>query len=260
MGTSHHNLAVLVGLGAALLAPGCFAVANLDRFDFDPGACAGTASDTRDYSWSVTDLVPHQGQLFEMKVVDTADGRVAAAIVYDPIPSGEPASLQGTLTDALAPGSYEAQFWADLSTNRSFDPGGVDHAWAQPVPDGGCFSFAHHGPFDATIAPIDDPSKGDVTLRFTGVGTFAGEAFIFRVRDQNGAEVGFYRLDAIAATPSAAPLMTLFDLAVSDTTYELQGFVDLDRDGRITVGEPVFDPPPMGASPSARFELDLGAP
>ena len=251
--------ALAAGLACALLAPGCFALANLDRFDIHAPACTGNATITRDYHWNVTDLAPHRAQLFEMKVVDTTTRRVAAAVVYDPLPSTANPTLDGTLTDALAPGAYEARFWADLSMDGAFEVGPVDHAWIEPVPETGCFQFAHAGPFLADITPANDAGQGDIVLKLTGVGEFAGKPLIFRASDHL-TEVGFYRLDAIPASATGAPPLTLPDLAVADATYTLEVFVDVDGDGLQGAGEPVFLPPQTSAAADAVFELDLGAP
>ena len=78
-------------------APGCFAVANLDRFEIEPALCESTSAMTRDYRWRLTTFDPHQGRRFEMKVVDATTGRVAAGIVYDPIPDGRPTTLGGVV-------------------------------------------------------------------------------------------------------------------------------------------------------------------
>ncbi len=252
--------ALAAGLVCALLAPGCFAVANLDRFEIEPPACTGNATITRDYHWNVSEIVPHVGELFEMKVVDTSSQRVVAAIVYDPIPDVTPATLEGTLRDALPPGSYVARFWGDHSHDRLFEPSPADHAWIQPVPENGCFSFVHAGPFDADISPIDHPMKGNLSVRLTSVGAFAGKPLIFHASDQSEAQVGYYRLGALPTDVSTAPDLTLFDLAVLDTTYTIDAFVDLDGDGLESAGDPVFAPPPQGATLSTVFELDLGPP
>lgn len=255
---SFRYRAGLVALLAAVLVPGCFAVANIDRFDFE----GGVAATTRDYSWQVTGLsIPHMGSLFEMHVVDTASRRVAAAVVYDGIPDETTVFVAGTLTDALAPGHYEARFWADLGSDRTF-AAGTDHAWIVPVPDDGAFAFVHARPFDADVGPTDDPGQGNVVVRLADVGTFAGSPLIVRVRvasDPASAEIGYYRLDAIPATAGSQDL-TLSDIAENDSSYFVHAFVDMNSDGQETAGEPVFDPAGQAAMPDAVFNLDLSAP
>ncbi len=111
---THGLCALAAGLLASLGAPGCFAVANLDRFEVEPPTCEANATMTRDFRWRLSTFDPHQGRRFEMKVVEAMTGRVAAGIVYDPIPDGRPTTLEGFLDDALAPGDYETRFWADM--------------------------------------------------------------------------------------------------------------------------------------------------
>ncbi len=257
------------GAACALLAigaPGCFAVANLDRFEVEPPTCEATATVTRDFRWRLSTFDPHQGRRFEMRVVEVPSvaglptaGRVAAGIVYDPIPDGRPTTLEGFLDDALAPGDYETYFWADvpMSTPDVFDFGS-DHAWIEEVPEGGCFEFVHMGPFDADIRPLDDPARGNVTVNLGTLGDVGRNAFIYRVRNQPGDEVGFYRLDSIPLLPMNRRPLTIPDIAESDTLHSVHAFVDLDRDGVEDPEEPSFDPEPANADPDVEFTINLG--
>lgn len=239
-------------------APGCFAVANLDRFEVEPPTCEANATTTRDFRWRLSTFDPHQGRRFEMKVVEAMTGRVAAGIVYDPIPDGRPTTLDGFLDDALAPGDYETRFWADVpGTANGFDLG-RDHAWIEEVPEGGCFEFTHMGPFDADINPLDDPARGNVTVNLGTLGDVGRSAFIYRVRNQSGDEVGFYRLDSIPLLPENRRAMTITDIAQLDTLHSVHAFVDLDRDGVEDPEEPSFDPEPANAEPDVAFTIDLG--
>jgi len=256
--------AVAIALLVSLLAPGCFAVANLDRFEVEPPACTGNATEERDYNWRVTGLfIPHPNQLFEMKVIETTTGDVAASIVYDGVPNDMRASVAGTLRNSLLPGTYRTQFWADRSMSRAFEFGGDDHAWIEAVPDNGCFSFEHAAPFDADVAPTDDDLKGNVSLRMLGMpGEHAGNPLIFRVRVERAAglrEVGYYRLDVIPTDVMGAPHLTLFDIAEEDSVYVVSVFVDADLDGKVSAGEATFDSPGLVASPDVSAAVDLGS-
>ena len=254
---THGLCALAAGLLASLGAPGCFAVANLDRFEVEPPTCEANATMTRDFRWRLSTFDPHQGRRFEMKVVEAMTGRVAAGIVYDPVPDGRPTTLEGFLDDALAPGDYETRFWADLSgTAPGFDLG-RDHAWVEEVPEGGCFEFTHMGPFDADIQPLDDPERGNVIVTFGTLGDVGLNAFIYRVRNQSGDEVGFYRLDSIPVLATNRREMVITDIAQSDTLHSVHAFVDLDRDGVEDSGEPSFDPEPANADPDVEFTINL---
>jgi hypothetical protein len=261
--TEWRSLAASALLATA--APGCFAVANLDRFEVEPALCESTSAMTRDYRWRLTTFDPHQGRRFEMRVVDAMTGRVAAGIVYDPIPDGRPTTLEGMLDDTLAPGDYETRFWADvpsstgMGTVDAFDFG-TDHAWIEEVPEGGCFEFEHMGPFDADVRPLDDPGLGNVIVTLGTLGDVARSALIYRVRNQNGDEVGFYRLDSIPLLPANRRPMTITDIAPSDTLLSLHAFIDLDRDGVEDPEEPSFDPEPNGADPDAEFVISDAGP
>jgi len=249
-------------LGVSL--SGCFAVANLDRFEVEPPACTGNATDERDYNWRVTGLsIPHPNQRFEMKVIETMTGDVAASIVYDGIPNELRASVAGTLRNSLLPGTYRTQFWADRSMSGAFELGSEDHAWIEVVPDSGCFSFEHAMPFDADVAPTDDDRKGNVTVRMIGLsGELFGSPLIYRVRVDRTAglrEVGYYRLDAIPMDPMAAPDMTLYDIAESDSVYFVSAIVDRDLDGKASAGDATFESMGIVADPDVFIAIDLGA-
>lgn len=258
MRTHGHRVALVVGLVAAVFAPGCFAVADLDRFE---ETCTGNSGETRDFNFEVTSLTPHAGQLFELRVfrTDVAAPVPVAAVVYDGVPEMN-SVVVGTLRDALAPGQYEARFWAAFGGNRTFVFPGADHSWNEEVPDNGCFAFTHMGPFDADITPANDPARGDVTLTLSNVGDAAGSPLLWRVREQDGPDVGLYRLDALPALLADARVMTLPDIAVDDNTYAIDAFIDLDENGTRSADEPLFTPPAQGALSGVAFTLDLSAP
>lgn len=253
-----------IALLTSLLSPGCFAVANLDRFEVEPPACTGNATEERDYNWRVIGLVvPHLNQRFEMKVIETTTGEVAAAIVYDGVPDDTRASVAGTLRNALLPGTYRTQFWADRSMSGAFEFGSEDHAWIEAVPDTGCFEFEHDAPFDADVAPTDDDLKGNVTVRLLGLpGALVGSPLIYRVRVERAAglrEVGYYRLDAIPMDATAAPDMTLYDIAEADSVYVVNAIVDRDLDGKESEGDDTFESTATLADPDVFIAIDLGA-
>lgn len=254
--------AFATALVASLLTPGCFAVANLDRFEVEPPACTGNATEVRDYNWRVTGLFrPHPNQRFEMKVIETTTGDVAASIVYDGVPDEMRASVAGTLRNSLLPGTYRTQFWADRSMSRAFEFGSDDHAWIEAVPDTGCFSFDHAAPFDADVSPTDGP-RGNVTVRLLDLRVdMAGSPLIFRVRVERTTglrEVGYYRVDALPNNAALAPDLTLSDIAEDDSVYVVRGFVDRDLDGAESDGEKTFESSVV-ANPDVFVEIDLAA-
>jgi len=261
--------AIITALLASLLTPGCFAVANLDRFEIDDVPCSATEAETRDYNYLVRDLTtPHRNQLFEMKVVEDATGRVAAVIVYDGVPDNMATPVQGTLTNALAPGTYKTRFWADLTMDRDFQRfvgGAGDHGWVEDVPPSGCFQFDHMAPFIGNVAPTDDRSRGNIRVSLIGLGDAIGDALIVRARlipaTGSEIEVGFYRLDPIPTTTTdARATLNLYDVAIVEKSYAITAFVDKNRNGSLDTGEPSFSPAAQAALPAdALFELDLAA-
>ncbi len=114
------------------------------------------------------------------------------------------------------------------------------------------------GPFDADIQPLDDPERGNVIVTFGTLGDVGRNAFIYRVRNQSGDEVGFYRLDSIPVLATNRREMVITDIAQSDTLHSVHAFVDLDRDGVEDPGEPSFDPEPANADPDVEFTINLG--
>jgi hypothetical protein len=97
-----------------------------------------------------------------------------------------------------------------------------------------------------------------VTVNLGTLGDVGRSAFIYRVRNQSGDEVGFYRLDSIPLLPENRRAMTITDIAQLDTLHSVHAFVDLDRDGVEDPEEPSFDPEPANAEPDVAFTIDLG--
>ncbi len=113
---------------------GCFAVADLDRFEFDDatgGMCSGTnASAARDLNFLMRDM-PHLGKHTEVRVIGTSGAqlnRVEALAIYEGLPSRD---LTVFMPNAIREGAFRVDFWCDVTVeNRTLDPAPVDHSWS----------------------------------------------------------------------------------------------------------------------------------
>ncbi len=74
-----------------------------------------------------TDMTPHVGQYFEIRVVDTSNDQIVAS---EELSSIGDAAYEFVFLHALENGaSYQVDFWADHNGNESYDAPPTDHAW-----------------------------------------------------------------------------------------------------------------------------------
>ncbi|GAB4338082.1 MAG: hypothetical protein Kow0037_21760 [Calditrichia bacterium] len=75
---------------------------------------------------NLTDMTPHVGQMFEIRIVESATGMEVQRKTYAAIPQAEFV----TKLIGIQPGqSYRADFYADFNGNGVYDPPPTDHAW-----------------------------------------------------------------------------------------------------------------------------------
>ncbi len=112
-----------------------------------------------DFRLNLTDMTPHVGQLFELRVVDAdSDEEVARRS----IPAIESAAFEIELPDILEEShNYNVDFYADLSGNGEYDAPPADHAWRLTINDA-------HGPIEldfthnVNLVDIQWPGATDV--------------------------------------------------------------------------------------------------
>jgi hypothetical protein len=91
----------------------------------DIGAAAG--SQGGDFALNLTGMTPHVGQLMEVRVIRTPEGKTVGAYRLGAIPG---ATFSLAIPGIIQSGqSYQVDFFADLNGNKSYDAPPADHAW-----------------------------------------------------------------------------------------------------------------------------------
>ena len=79
------------------------------------------------FQMQFTDMTPHVGQFFEIRIVDISNDLVVAS---EEVSSIGDAAYDFVFLHALEDGaSYQVDFWADHNGNGSYDAPPTDHAW-----------------------------------------------------------------------------------------------------------------------------------
>ena len=102
-----------------------------------------------------TDMTPHVGQYFEIRIVDTSNDLVVASEELSSI--GE-AAYEFVFLHALEDGaSYHVEFWADHNGNGTYNAPPIDHAWRvdlTSVSGNTTESFSHNTSFTDIGSPV----------------------------------------------------------------------------------------------------------
>jgi len=154
-----------------------------------------------DISWTyeltleISDLTPHVGQLFEMRVIEQGSGREVGRVRLDNVYDNEfTVFAQGMKAGT----DYHVDFYADHNGNRVYDAPPVDHAWRLSVATGDDgdkeVSFQHNTNF------TDIVWEYLFTLDLQGMNPHLGQKFELRLVDTgNVNELGTIKIDEIVA-------------------------------------------------------------
>lgn len=234
-----HSMLVLFAASSL----GCsIAVSDLGSFREDAEACppGGPPQQARDLQFELIGLSAHTNDLFEVDVIQRAEGQLASRIIYD-------ALGQGTQTirvpNAIPAGEHFVDFYGDLDQNGFYSPiaeGGGDHTWSRPIPlcNDGTVRFEHLAVFEllngaraigpdlrVTVANIPIPQRGG-SLEMRVIADFeVGES----------QTVGVYRRTRIEMG-RPVPLQDTEILVIPEildvgTPHRIGFFFDLNRDG-----------------------------
>jgi hypothetical protein len=247
--------ALAVALAAALAAShsGCFAVADLDRFEF--GQCPALPLTRRtSFEYALTSFAPHatpdRPQRFELAVFDDTN-RPVAKVIYDPLLSP---NVEGRLRDALSPGSgYAVEFWADLDRNGMVSVPPADHSWTDCLsvqPDGAVrFQFEHALPLQPLRwTTFDHEDRYDFLLRFVNVPLLlrSSTTFVFEVREMT-TDLPVIARYFLTGAPRGEAMIRITDILRADQAYEVDVWIDTDRAGHRSgvrdSGEPGLERP-----------------
>ncbi len=89
-------------------------------------ALTSTALGQHKLTLNLTDMTPHVGQLFQVRVIDKASSEEVGRKTIGSIPS---AAFQVNLFVILEGHDYRIDFYADFSGNGQYDPPPADHGW-----------------------------------------------------------------------------------------------------------------------------------
>lgn len=89
-------------------------------------------TDFQDIEWDYivnvdfTEMSPHLGQLFELRVVENSTGTEVGRKKFDQVPGVNYSTVIGGIESGK---SYNIDFYADLNSNDKYDSPPTDHAW-----------------------------------------------------------------------------------------------------------------------------------
>lgn len=254
---------VAKGLGAALLCAlgtgGCFAIANLDRFnDGDAGSgVAGVDNPSLPSSLSLTlhDFGFHYQQLIEFRVIDDQN-RIQCRGIIEPLNQAGTISITLDAPKAILPMNtpYRLDFYADVNDSGGYDGIGdvltQDHAWRiSPLTDYPTGAFTHVANLvqvffehNTDFTDIDSwPNPGEhnppqdtglaarVTFDAASMAAWQGKLVQLRIQEANtGHVVGLYRNPQIPSQDFVANIQGVLDPGVD---YYLDIYVDANGDG-----------------------------
>jgi len=230
---------IVPALLAFSLLGGCTVLVQYKDYDEFPACDSGDEQTVRDLRFSMDGMVIHNGQLVEIRVVNSSDFVVARAIL-DPLVGS---AFQIQLRGALQEGPHRIDFWADLSRNGAYDVPPADHAWRLEPCASGAHQFSHSTNFADVSSPAPLVVGGDFVLNLAGMVPHLGQLFEFWVIDRsNGRMVGYYRLaeppgvDFTILIPGIIEPSAEYDVAFyADKNGNLEyDVIDVDHAWRLT--------------------------
>ncbi len=232
-----------------LLTPaltGCFAVADLDRFQSEGDACnLADLAAPRDFTVALSGFEEHVDQRVEVRLVE--DQRVVRAVaVLDGLDS-EPLLPRGEarfrMPRAVPPGDVsdlEVRIFVDIDRSGAFETGGDDLSWVRGIEcDNGSFEFE----LDDTTSDFNDPpveEKGTFTLSLRAMGPHSdGEQHIELMLRDDSAEgqpaVGYYRIPGIAEPDH---FIVIPNVTTPGNSYTYEFYADFNKNQRYTESLP----------------------
>ncbi len=226
-------LGLLTALSALSLSS-CFAVTDLDRFEKNSGRFV-------DLSLTVRGMKSHVAELFEYRVVDSANIIQSRGIAF-PLGGVDAAFFAPRAIPTDKP--VRIDFFADHNNSKSYDATpteALDHAWRVPVDlatvgkDGVVVTFDHNTSFtflnDPGGAPREIGKAARISVR--GLATRLGRRLEARVADAfTGRVVALYRYPAI---DKDAVELVVPGMIEADNTYTVEITTDDEKAGAGTL-------------------------
>lgn len=246
---------------AALLAglslPGCFAVADVDRFH---STAAGPAPDSSakltasdqftNFKFTLVGMVPHVNQMVEFRIIDS-NNFIQFRGVVNPL-GGPDATINVPLAIPTLNGPFHLDFYADVNGSGGYDGLGSvvsnDHAWridpladypagaVAPVPGLVQVTFTHNTSFtDINTYPSGTPNPPkdttlDATVHVTGASALQGNLIQVRIVDTgSNRTVGLYRIPQITQSSFS---MKVPGMVENGADYDVLVYVDANGNGK----------------------------
>lgn len=236
----------------------CTASLELDRFKKAEATTTGSSTvQFSDVQFTALNMTSHLNEYFEIRVVDKAN-RVQAKAVYFGVTAPDFTLYMSRLVPkAQTNAPYRLDYWADHNNSGKYDgiEGGIndkDHAWRRtleaPLPEdvkqvGDRYevTFQHDTNFVDIFTDLSgNKISGQDTLlncnlNVVGAGAYVGKMIEIRVVDKaSGRLVALHRRGSALETYPAQVLGVLDEV----TAYEVSAYVDVNNDGKYSIGDP----------------------
>ena len=237
----------------AVVASGCTAISDLDRFEKADQAAAGGGAGSGGSGAEVGDLgcknartlclrlakfSPHRDELVQVDLVTNADNTLRTRAILDPLGAGEDTAdivLPLAIPENEVPRAGEdhplhLEIFADDNKDGKYTLSD-DHDWNVELPADGNLVYEHNSDFSA----LDPPPRGqgaDFTMTLTGMGVHKDKMLEVMViqslgKMQLGRTVGLYR---IAAIQSDTIDITIPDIIDPGLSYVVEFYADANGD------------------------------
>lgn len=230
-------------LSIALCLAGCSAtVSDLGELTEDNEFCApgGNSSQLRDLTLDLVGMDAHVTNFFEATVVNERSGVLSSRIVYDPLLL---VTQQISVENAVPPGTYFLDFYADLDGDRVYTNHPDDHSWRRQVCADGSLTFVHNIMFE-TLDRGERRIGGNLVMNFTEIPLEVREAgtqgsiearVIARLSEGVSQTVGVYRYTnlverRVLELPSSVSI-ALEGILDAGTEHTIYYYFDLNGDG-----------------------------
>jgi hypothetical protein len=186
----------------------------------------------RDFTATLTDFGPHEGQLVEARILDD-NNRLQGYAIINPLESG---NYSFRMAGLLGEGSYGLDMFADFNGDSGYDAPPVDHAWRYAVPPTGVLSIMHNTDFTDIASPAFVALGGGFVMQFVDYQPHAGQLLELKVVNEDGRVVGYYRLGEVPDTGQFS--INIPGIIVSGEDYTVDYYADYNNDGN-------YDAPPV---------------
>lgn len=216
----------------AVSSSGCFAIADLDRFETEGGG-----TERNPFQMHVCEFTSHPMERVEFRILSGSEADIAmrrpsllGLAVLHPLAAQEGHFIMPGLLDD---GAAHLDFWVDISNGGSLDD--LDHQWREDVPASGEEIFVHDPVFDVEVTTAEFNRRSDFVFQLRNAEMFAGTLIDRRhlevrvVEHLGGRPVitrGLYRI--VLVREFANTDLTLPGIVEPGLEYRVEIFVDMN--------------------------------